>query len=994
MSVRLHLFGSPTLARGGASSVLPFERRSQLLVFLALRRAWIGRSELAALLWPELTDKLAYSNLRKTLFRLQAFPGAEGIELQGNAVRFEVETDVFDFESALRERRAADALPWYRGELLAGFDDGANEAWSSWLNFERGRLGVAWRNACLDRLDGAIDAAEGIALSARLLDADPLDEAALRAHMTWLASGGQAALARQAYRGFVARLEQELRLAPGAELKALHDALGSAPVAKGMGADDAPVAPADDGFVGRTVELRRIAALLALGECRLLCLLGPGGIGKTRLARRALPELAPRFDDGAVWVELEDATTPESFGSRLARELGQSPSTSGDPVGPAIEALRDRQLLLVLDNFEQLAEHAGVLERLLESCPRLKILVTSRVRLIVAGEWSLPLDGLPFPDPEDIARADAFDAVRLFVKAAQRVEPGLVPAAESAAIADICSLVDGLPLALELAAAWVRVLPCETIAAELRRGTELLQAVDAAHPPRHASIDVVFEHSWRRLSVVERKALARLSVFRGGFTAEAARVVTGALLPVLGALADKSLLRKDGARLHLHALVQQLAALRLGDGAARTSTQAAHAAYFHRWLAQRKPASEGGDREALQAIDADFENCRQAWQSAIAGGQAEALASSVATLVNHVEHRARFEEGLALVRQVVESPLAGSDTKLRSLMLGHAALLEFRLGRYAQAEASASEALAARPRGRDPETSYQATSVLAGCALTTGRPAEAGRAYQQALALAKAGGLMHETAATLENLALVSKRMGSYDEALQLSIEALAQHRRNGSSARVALCLSNLGSMYMVLQDDAAAEAHLREALTLSERHGLVSTRAFVLANLTELAIKANDNDTARAHAEAALEVARMTGIRSLAGWLDVQLARLAARRGELALARALLSAGAELAQTLGAQTLKAAVLLGLVEVLEAQGRGALARQVLSFAVDEPSLSTPDKDELRAERSRRASPASPDPAWPGIALNELLHRVVVETPLAYAPLIAALRGTP
>ena len=152
MTVSLFLFGPPTVEYGGESVALPFERRNQLLVFLALKRAWVGRSELAALLWPEQENKLAYTNLRKILHRLQSLPWARGIESQGGALRFEAETDVFAFESALREQRIADALPMRRGELLAGFDDDQSEAWSSWLNFERDRLRVAWRDAALNRL--------------------------------------------------------------------------------------------------------------------------------------------------------------------------------------------------------------------------------------------------------------------------------------------------------------------------------------------------------------------------------------------------------------------------------------------------------------------------------------------------------------------------------------------------------------------------------------------------------------------------------------------------------------------------------------------------------------------------------------------------------------------------------------------------------------------------------------------------------------------------
>lgn len=996
-AVRLNLFGAPTVSSAGASLALPFERRTQLLALLALRAQWVPRADVAALLWPEQETRLAFANLRKTLFRLPSLPWAADVETQGAALRLKVDTDVAAFEAALSEQRTADALAAYGGELLSGFDDGESEAWTRWVAFERDRLRALWRSAALARLaEPGMEPAQAIALSARLLDADPLDETALRHHMDALARDGQSGAARAAYRQFAERLSADLGLSPGTELQALHERLSAAPRAAGALAAAAPgattAAAADDGFVGRSIELRRIADLLDREECRLLCLVGPGGVGKTRLARRALQDLAPRHADGGLFVALEDVDTAEQFGLRLAQEAGVASGRAGggDALARVEQAWREQALLLVLDNFEQLAEHAPLLEGLLQACPRLKILVTSRLRLSVAGEWSMPIEGLPCPDPEDDDHADAFDAVRLFVQAAQRVDPAFSVTSESAAVVEICRLVQGLPLALELAAAWVRVLSCRTIADELRQGTELLRAADPRHPPRHASIDAVFEHSWRRLTAAERDALARLSVFHGGFSVEAARAVAGASLPVLGALADKSLLAKDGHRMHLHPLVQQLAALRLGQGDERTATELAHAAYFHRWLQQLEAAAENGQREALRAIDTEFENCRRAWRCSIEQGQAEVLKRSASTLLNHAEHRARFEEGLALLRQAVDSPLGQADDALRALLTSQAGLMELRLGRYADAEATAARALAATRNGEPQAARYQALAVQGGCALFTGRPQEARQAYAQALALAQWSSRPHDIAATLDNLALCEKRLGHYEESLRLALEALTQHRRHGDDARVAVCLNNLGSMLTFMDDDEAAQVHLREALQLSERHGLVSTTAFVLANLTELALKADDVDAARTHAERALEVAQGGGLRPLASWLKVQLGRLATRRGELDLARTLLSDAAEMAVTLGTQSVKAAVLMAWAEWLEAQGHAPVARRVLAFAAEEPSLSAPDRDELRAAWARRASPDTADPAWPGIGLDALLQRLVLERELGHGPLIADL----
>lgn len=984
-AVRLLLFGSASVDHGGQSTALPFERRSQLLVLLALKRSWIGRAELAAMLWPEQAGKQAHANLRKTLFRLQSALWAPPIEAQGNAVRLDAATDVAAFDLALREHRIADALPLRRGELLAGFDDEHSEAWTHWLGFERERLRVAWRGAALERLAGSIEPAEGIELSARLLEADPLDEAALRAQMQWLAKSGQSARARHAYQAFVARLAQDLGLAPGAELQALHEGLGTITPLLGS----APNAP-DDGFVGRSVEVRQAAELLAQDDCRLLCLVGPGGVGKTRLARRVIQELAPGYADGVAFVALEDAAATSELGVRLARDIGIGLSGSGEPLDQVIAFLRERHMLLVLDNFEQLAADAVLLEKLLQACLRLKIIVTTRVRLGVSMEWLVPLEGLPCPEPEDQDRFEAFDAVRLFVKAARRVAPAIHPVAEAAAIVDICRQVDGLPLALELAAAWTRVLSCEAIANELRQGTELLRAVDAHRLARQASIEVVFEQSWRLLTETECEALVRLSVFRGGFSLEAARAVAKASLPVLGALADKSLLRKDGARLLFHPLVHQLAGLRLHGGAERASTEAAHAQYFHRLLAQLRHAIEGGDRAALQQVEVEFENCRAAWRWAISNRAAELLTKSARSVLRFCDHRGRFEEGLTLLREGLESRVAAGDPTLALQLLGAAAHLEFRLDRFAVAEAAAAQALAAAKLARDPYMQSHCLNVLGSCALTLGQYRNARHFYQQAWRQALAGADPRKAAAMLDNQALVEKALGRYAQALRLSTQSLADYQRLGDVAGEALCLNNLGALQLDVGAYEPAWVYLKAGLALSERHAFVNTRGFLLTNLTELGINSGDCDAAQTYAEQALRLAQSTGRGVFVSRAKLHLALLALRRGDLTAARGNL--GEALGVALGRPMLELEGVTCFADLLAAQGETLCAWRVLAFAAEHPAMAMPGRDAAAARLAQWRAELNAEPAWPGIDLGELVQRIVAETPVAHAPLIAFLRG--
>lgn len=982
MSVRLRLLGPPALEHEREVHPLPFERRSQLLAYLALRRTWVGRTELAALFWPDQPEKLAYANLRKTLFRLRSLPWSPEVEVQGGALRYEVATDAAGFEAALDSGRVADAAALRRGPLLAGYEDDGNEAWSGWLAFERDRIGTAWRSAVLAYLSHDVPAAEALELCNQLLVADPLDEAALRAQMACLARDGQAAQARQVYRDFTARLAEDLGITPPQDLKALHDSL-TAPAA--APAPSAPPRAADDGFVGRSVELRQITTLLGQPECRLVTLVGPGGVGKTRLARRAMFELSADYADGTAFVPLEDAGSAGDIATRIARELGVTPGRR-DPFAAVVEYLRDRSMLLVLDNFEQVTAEASLLGTLLDQAPGVKLVVTSRARLGVPAEQLLPLEGLPVPDPEDQDHFDAFDSVRLFVKAARRVEPGLVPEAEAEAIADICRQVEGLPLALELAATWARVLSCEAIAAQLREGLQLLHSTDPTRPARHASMQVVFDESWRVLSAAERQALMCLSVFEGGFAPEAAQPVSGASLPVIASLVDKSLLRKDVGRLYMHPLLQQLALERLRHEGAEAEARRTHAAHFHRFMARLRDAATQGESAALRTIDRELSNCRAAWRWAARSGMSAALRGSLFTLLQFHDHRFRLEEGLALLSGALDSPATEADGYLAAMIRSTTAHLRYRLDRYPEAEAEALAALAATENGEAHDTRYQCVKVLGGCCLRTGRLEKAKQWYKQALKLAASSADPRGSAGMLDNLAIVEKRLGNYDEALRLSQQSLLEHRAVKDFAGETLTLNNLGTLCVDRREHDVARTYLQESLTLCDRHGLANTRAMVLANLGELEVATRRFDAAERYLREALPLSEKTPALECA--LRLNLSRIAAARREVDAARAELATGLEIAIAIGNRSYKHGSLLCFADLLIAQGETACAQAVLAFGIALPDIGAPERDAMR-EVLGEAKVKEP---WSGPGIEELLRRIVLERDVAHAPLIQVLRG--
>jgi predicted ATPase len=333
--------------------------------------------------------------------------------------------------------------------------------------------------------------------------------------------------------------------------------------------------------------------------------------------------------------------------------------------------LRDQHLLLVIDNFEHLLGDMAAticLRDMLQSAPHLKLLVTSRERLNLQSEWIFEVHGLPLPPADQLENLEAYSAVTLFVQSARRLQADFTLTAETQpVVAHICRLLAGLPLGIELAAAWVRPLSCQEIVVEIEQGLDFLAASTRDIPERHRSIKAVFDHSWQLLSEVEQDVLRQLSVFRGDFQREAAETVAGATLPILSALLDKSLLRRNaGGRYDLHELIQQYAAGQLqAEAAAEHATRSRHSRYYLTLLQSREPdLRSSGQQQALTELNADLDNIRLAWDEAVAHEQIDLLRDVAGSLFYVYELHQYFQEAEALFSRgvdLMETQLATLD---------------------------------------------------------------------------------------------------------------------------------------------------------------------------------------------------------------------------------------------------------------------------------------------------------------------------------------------
>lgn len=407
-------------------------------------------------------------------------------------------------------------------------------------------------------------------------------------------------------------------------------------------------------LIGRQTELETLSHLLTKSTTQLITLLGPGGIGKTRLALEVGTLIWQQFTDGTFFVNLQSQQTDKDVLNAIIDTLPIQNQPNNQQT--QLETyLSQRHMLLILDNFEQIMSGTEVVTSLLTAAPQLRILITSRKALNVIDEHICPLIGLPFSYQEQDSNALDYPSVQLFVERALRVRPSFSVDDEIDGILQICRTVEGLPLALEIAASWTKVAICENIATEIQNGIDFLASRFNDISPRHRSMRVVFDHSWSMLTLHEKDILPRLSVFKDGFTQEAAHWVAGATWADLASLVEKSLIQMDIlGRYNIHELLRQYSEENLNDKQA--DTLVAHCTFFTNFMAERE-ADIKGQRQlsALDEIEADFENVRVAWLYAIEEQDTVALEAMLECLYWFSNFRVRVPQSLEMLRQALES---------------------------------------------------------------------------------------------------------------------------------------------------------------------------------------------------------------------------------------------------------------------------------------------------------------------------------------------------
>lgn len=925
----IKLFGGLRISQNGQPLTIPRLRERTLFAYLLLHPTTThSREKLIELLWPETDSMRSGRNFANVLYRLQQVVGKSWIVAEGNGLRLTttptMTVDVWTFDQLYRQpaiTNLQEAVTLYAGDLLTPTANLLPDHQDDWLLPIQTHYHECFLHALLQLghlYEQAQQFEEARRYYQRLRLNDPLNEEAYAGLMRVYARQGRLTEVTTCYRALEALLQQELAATPSSTVRALWTTLTRTPTyieqpttpVTGKAAATAPGTQAIPhnfpkpltSLIGRAQELEQIGRLLA--NHRLLTLTGAGGSGKTRLAVAIARELADTFEQGAWWIDLSPLTEEHLVAQTILQTLGLTPAATTAPVAQLVEHLASQQCLLVIDNCEHLlAPCATIIETLLQACDEVQILTTSREPLGVASEmlWLTPTLAMPTGTDhtrhgwrksstgtqDAVASLGSYAALQLFVERARAVRQEFQLTPENVGhVLEICQRLDGIPLAIELAAARIKVLPPAQLAQRLQDRFRLLVNPQRNSLPRQQTLQALLDWSYNLLSEHERYLLCRLAIFAGGFSLEAAEAVCGEeTLEALARLVDKSMVlffeRQGAARYRLLETIHAYAQQRLLELGETARCGQAHLAFYLALAEQAAPHLTTPEQVRWSAVlELEQDNLRATLHWAIAQGMLAAALRLVNALNafwfvrgDYAEARTWIDQTLALAAAAGPAAHSAETERLLVQTLAHGGRFAFHQTDYPNATQFLTNSLTLARAIEDHATEIRALNTLGSVYLEQGLFAQAQQSYSESLHLAEAMHNQPRMAIALNNLGIVAHEQRCLQEARAFYTQSLALYRQLGDGHGVITVMIGLGRVATTRRDYCAAEAHFTESLALSRHLGNKRITALALSNLGDLRRLRQEWSAAIAYQQESVTLALELGNGRLAAQFLVGLA-------------------------------------------------------------------------------------------------------------------------